>query len=367
MIIGKVIKHILYTVNILALLLLLFSAFSDRISPQLWLLPSFMGILFPFFLFINIAFFLLWLASFQWKAILGNAIIFLISWGSIRTYYPINAPDTKELPKDAIKLMTYNVMGFAYKDHTADQPNPIIEYINRENPDIICFQEYIVYKNKQILNERTINKALNNYPYKRTMCFEQDAEHDYGIAIYSKFPIIASERINYQSTFNGSGLFYINVHNKKLAIINNHLESNRITQKDKEFYRSLRHGSLDSDKLGLLKQNIISRLKPAFIQRAIQADSISNKIKNIDTDYILICGDLNDTPISYARHKIQGNLTDAYTSTNSGAGISYNADYFWFRIDYIFHTSSIDSYQCSVGKTIKTSDHYPLSCYFTLK
>lgn len=367
MIIGKVIKHILYTVNIFTLLLFLFSAFSDRISPQIWLLPSFMGILFPFFLFINIAFFLLWLTSFQWKAVLGNAIVFLISWGSIHTYFPINATDTRTLPKDAIKFMTYNVMGFAYKDHTPDKPNPIIEHINTENPDIICFQEYIVYKNKQILNEFTIKKAFKNYPYKKIMYFERDAEHDYGIAVYSKFPITASERINYQSTFNGSGLFYININNKKLAIINNHLESNRITQKDKEFYRSLRHGAIDSDKLGLLKQNIISRLKPAFIQRAIQADSISNKMKNIDADYILVCGDLNDTPISYARHKIQGNLIDAYTSTNRGPGISYNADYFWFRIDYIFHSFNIHSYRCKVGKTIKTSDHYPLSCYFTLE
>ncbi|MDD6210473.1 MAG: endonuclease/exonuclease/phosphatase family protein [Bacteroidales bacterium] len=367
MIIGKVIKHTLYTANIIALLLLLLSSFSDRISPQTWLLPSFLGIVFPLFLIINLVFLVIWLLSFRWKAILGNMCILLLCWGSIHTYYPINILETKKLPEKPIKLMTYNIMGFAYKGHTKEKPNPIIEYIQKEDPDIICLQEYIISKVNKKLNDAVIRKAFRDYPYKKAIYFDRNDAHDYGIVVYSKYPITGSERINYESTFNGSGLFYIKIGDKKLALINNHLESNRITKKDKEFYNSLSKGSINTDKLELLKNNIVSRLKPAFLQRAIQADSIAKKIKELNTDYILVCGDLNDTPISYARHTIQGPLIDAYTSNSTGPGISYNADHFWFRIDYIFHSPRIRTYQCRTDRSIKTSDHYPLWCYFTLE
>ena len=364
---SKFFKYTLYIINGILLFLLIASAFSAYISPQTWLIPSFMGLLFPAFLFLSTVFLIIWVFALKWKAVLCNAIAFIIAWGSIQSYFPINLFGTEKHPENAIKLMTYNVMGFAYLNHKKNAPNPIIEYINKENPDIVCLQEYFLNKKNPAMNEAAVHKAFKNYPYKKTLYFDRSDTYEYGIAVFSKFPITGAERINYKSSFNGSGLFTLEINGKKVALINNHLESNRITQKDKQFYQSLRKGNIDSETLGSLKNNIASRLKPAYLLRAQQTDSIANTIKTIGSDYILVCGDLNDTPISYTRHKIQGSLTDAYVSHGTGVGISYNADYFWFRIDYIFHSPKIKTYDCYIDRSIKTSDHYPVVCYFNLE
>ena len=361
----KALKYLFYTLNALALLLLMASAFSDRISPHEWILPSFLGFLFPFFLSVNLLFLVVWIFSSGWKAALCNIAFFLMVWGSIRTYCPIN-PVKEKMPEKTIKLMTYNVMGFAYKNHTEEEPNPILEYVAGEDADIVCFQEYFVNKKNRFLDQPTVSEALKNYPYRKFVYFDNNKFYQYGLAVYSKYPVTGAERINYESSFNGSAIFRLEIDGKKVTLINNHLESNRITSKDKEFYQSLRQGNIGAETLGSLKDNIVRRLKPAFIQRGRQADAIAQKIKEQDSDYMLVCGDFNDTPISYAHHKIKGSLKDAFVEHGNGLGISYNADYFWFRLDYILHSPKIKSYRCYVDRSIKTSDHYPVIALFSL-
>ena len=362
---SKIVRYTLYIINGFALFCFIASAFSPYIQPKTWIIPSFMGLLFPVFLLSNLIFLIIWLISRKWKAAGCNLVVFLIAWGSIQAYFPINLlrPDK---PEGTIKLMSYNVMGFAYHIHKKGEPNHIIEYINNENPDIVCLQEYFINKKNPMANEAAIQKAFTNYPYKRAIYFDQSDNFEYGVAVFSKYPITDAKRIKYKSAYNGSGLFTLDINGKTVSLINNHLESNRITQKDKEFYQSLRKGNIGSETLGSLKNSIVGRLRPAYLLRAQQADSIVQTVKNLQTDYLLVCGDLNDTPISYTRRKVQGSLDDAFVSHGSGLGISYNADYFWFRIDYIFHSPKVKTADCYIDRSIKTSDHYPVLCYFNL-
>ena len=293
--IPKIIKYTIYIINGILLSLFIASAFSAHISPQTWLLPSFMGLLFPVFLILCLIFSFIWLFSLKWKAALCNIVVFIVAWGSIQAYFPLNLFKSNDHPEGAIKLMTYNVMGFAYISHKKESPNPIIEYINKEKPDIVCLQEYFVNKKNSAMNEASIRAAFKDYPYRKAIYFDQSDAYEYGIAVFSKYPITGTERITYESAFNGSGLFTLDINGKTVSLINNHLESNRITQKDKQFYQSLRKGNIDTETLGSLKNNIASRLKPAFLLRARQSDAIAETTKKLDSDYILVCGDLNDT------------------------------------------------------------------------
>ena len=81
---------------------------------------------------------------------------------------------------------------------------------------------------------------------------------------------------------------------------------------------------------------------------AKQAEAVSKEIKNAKGDYVLVCGDFNDTPISYAHRTIQGDLTDAFAESGRGMGITYNQNFFWFRIDNILHSPNMTSMNCSV-------------------
>ena len=81
--------------------------------------------------------------------------------------------------------------------------------------------------------------------------------------------------------------------------------------------------------------------------------------------YIIVCGDFNDTPISYTHRTIAQDLDDAFTQSGRGLGISYNQNRFYFRIDNILTSKNLRAYNCTVDRSIKESDHYPIWCYIT--
>lgn len=59
----------------------------------------------------------------------------------------------------------------------------------------------------------------------------------YGLACYSKYPIERVARVPIESAFNGSAMYEIKIGKKYITIVNNHLESNRLTAEDKELYK----------------------------------------------------------------------------------------------------------------------------------
>jgi endonuclease/exonuclease/phosphatase family metal-dependent hydrolase len=108
------------------------------------------------------------------------------------------------------------------------------------------------------------------------------------------------------------------------------------------------------------------KLGPAIRLRAKQARAVARAILAAPDKYLVVCGDFNDTPISYALRTVQGKLAEAYVETGCGPGTTYNQNYFWFRIDHILHSSNIQAYDCKVDK-ITYSDHYPVWCYLKFK
>ena len=101
--------------------------------------------------------------------------------------------------------------------------------------------------------------------------------------------------------------------------------------------------------------------------RAAQADTIARIIRNTTTPSIIVCGDFNTSPFSYAHRIIANGLHDAFTQSGCGFGVSYNKNGFYFRIDHILISPDLRSYQCTVDKSIKHSDHYPIWCYISKK
>ena len=112
---------------------------------------------------------------------------------------------------------------------------------------------------------------------------------------------------------------------------------------------------------------LIRKLAEASAIRGSQADSIAQEIASSQHPYIIVCGDFNDTPISYAHRVIGQGLNDTFTQSGRGLGISYNQNKFYFRIDNILASKNLKSYNCTVDRSIKESDHYPIWCYLKKK
>jgi len=365
----KIVRIILYTLNAIISVGLLLSAFSGHVSPNHFVFFSYLGLFFPFILIGNIAILIVWLLFKQLKPALINFIAICICGSAIYTYCPMHAK-TKEIPSDAIKLLTYNVMYFNVLKKDApgsDPPNKILKYIKESDADIVCLQEFgVAGGGTGFLGLQYIINTLNKYPYY----YIPSAQYPYrsrlsNLAFFSKFPIVSSRKVSFESDYNEAFVVELDIRGKRVTLINNHLESNKLTEKERSNYYQLTKDP-DTQSLDALTQIITKRLTPAFKARADQADMISQTIKENKNPYIIVCGDFNDTPISYARYKIKGDLRDAFVDSGFGLGITYNTHRFLFRIDYILHSNNIKSYNCTVGK-LNSSDHYPLWCYFQLK
>lgn len=358
-------KSLFVLVNVLVVVLFIISAYSDRVSPDTILGFSYLGLAFPVLFILNICFVIYWLFLWEWRFLLIGVCAFLICWGPVSKYFPYHAR-TKDIPKEnVLKVLTYNVMGFAYKNHSKDSPNKIIQYIADSGADIVCLQEYAAGKSDNFLTNRKVNRALDMYPYRSLIPINSSGYLNFGIAVFSKYPITNSRRIKYESVSNGSSVHEINVNGKQLTLINNHLESFKLTMEDRSRYKAFIK-NLSTDTFDGIKGALEQKLGPAFKIRAKQAEAVAAEIAKAKGDYILVCGDFNDTPISYAHRTIQGPLVDSFAESGQGMGITYNQNMFWFRIDNILHSPNMKSINCTVDK-IRYSDHYPLWCYLTME
>ena len=119
----------------------------------------------------------------------------------------------------------------------------------------------------------------------------------------------------------------------------------------------------NQDDKGLVaSRNIFRKMKYAFSQRGVQADVIRKEI-NRSPYKVVVCGDLNDVPNSYAYVTVRKNLDDAFLEKGSGLGktfISGRSKFLtWLptlRIDYIFTDPSLQVDQFRMV-TRKLSDH----------
>ena len=358
----------LASLSIILMLFFIVSAYSDIISPEKQVLFAYIGLAFPILLFANLCFLTYWLIIKRWLLAFVLIASLAICWKPLSAFCPLHFKTEIQPQENVIKVLSYNVMSFAYKNHTKESPNKIIEYIAESDADIVCLQEYMVSSRSNLMSSKDVAKALPMYPYIAEIIFSspENTRYKYGLAVLSKFPITSSRRIPFPSVYNGSSMHEINVHGKKIVVVNNHLESFKLTAEDRSKYSDMiTHASLES--FDDLRGSIQQKLGQAFKIRANQAQIIAKEVQKANSRYTIVCGDFNDTPISYAHRTIQGSLLDAYVESGLGMGISYNQNFFLFRIDHILHSVSMEAYNCRVDTRVKMSDHYPIYCYLKIK
>lgn len=346
--------------NIIAGVGMLLVGFADYVPPTTFPLVSCLGLLLPFFILANLLFLVLWIII-KWRMAIIPILSFIASYVPIRIYAPINIP--QETPLGTIKVMSYNVGGYAAgkkgkeKDEATDS---IINYIRANKPDILCIQEDNV-GSRTYIHERIDSM----FAYSEHVKY--DSEKGNSQAVFSRFPILSKEHIEYESAGNASYAYFLDINGKKVLLINNHLESNHFSPDDKLRYKEMLkeglNGDIEKDTIKKESRLIMSKLSEAAVLRKPQADAVHEYIKGHRQMPTIVCGDFNDNPISYSRRVIAKGLTDCYVSTGLGLGLSYNQKGFFVRIDNILCSSHFIPYNCKVDDSIDTSDHYPIICH----
>lgn len=354
--VGTYILKIILLINIAVIILLLLAAYSSYLSPDKYPILSCFGLVYMAFFVLNFLFLIFWLFARPLYAVAPLAGIAL-TWGAFHLSFPINFGGESE--GKILRVLTYNAMGMAIqKPDTEESPNPIIKYIAASNADIVCIQEYILSTNPRFLTQKDVERGLPMYPYHAQVTLDKSGNSNQ-LACYSKYPIIESYRIEYPTENNGSAVFELLIDGDTVTVINNHLESNKLTAEDKVAYTSL----VESPSADRIKDNLFSlarKLATAASIRAEQARAVRKVIdKHIDGP-LIVCGDFNDGPLSYAHRVLNEGMRDAYASRGCGLGITYNQNKFYFRIDNILVSDAWDVIGCRVDDSIDDSDHYPV-------
>ena len=203
--------------------------------------------------------------------------------------------------------------------------------------------------------------ALRKYPYRH---YYQLNKGWNGLGCYSKYPILSATPIKYTSRGNGSIAYRIKVDNDTLLVINNHLETNRIGDSEVDAYQEVIE-SRDGKKVSSGIWKLMKKMATAIKIRAKQAETVVEHADGFKGKGIVLCGDLNDSPISYTHRIMAEGMKDAYTESGNGPGFSYNQHRMLFRIDHILLSKNLKAYNCSVDNSIDASDHYPIWCYIS--
>jgi endonuclease/exonuclease/phosphatase family metal-dependent hydrolase len=176
----------------------------------------------------------------------------------------------------------------------------------------------------------------------------------------SKFPIIAKGDVmfpNFEHSDNYCLFVDIVKGKDTFRVYNVHLQSIKLQQQDYELFgEKNKQASSKKSTIRLL----FEKLTIAYPARADQAKMVVEHM-NTSPYPIIVCGDFNDTPMSYVYNQFNNKLIDAFRATSSGIGKTYAGKVPAGRIDYVFHTDELSCSNFMVHK-VNYSDHRPITC-----
>lgn len=339
----------------------LLGAYSGYIPPVRWIIPAFLGLFFPALLVAQIGVTIFWLLAWDKRRLLLVAAVWLISLPQLLVYFPISrAEKSLGTEEESLRILSYNVCAFGFKPHTKTSPNATLQYIKSSGADIVCIQEAMLNQNPWAgVVSKTLRSYLDeDYPYINVIRVNRGGST---LALLSKYPIKEAKEIPLPSWVNGAVAYKVDIRGKETLVINVHLESFRLHRVDGEDYLRL---AKEGDAIRL-KDALRAKLSPTFRSHNIQANIIHDLIQRYGSGRVIVCGDFNDTPLSYTRYKIGEGLEDAFVSKGNGLGITFHTRPFFVRIDHILFGPAFRALRCEVDKTASESDHYPIEAVLT--
>ena len=277
--------------NFASVIMMLLVGYSDRINPTDHPLLSTVGMTFPAFLVLNLAFLLFWLV-FKWRMAWIPIAGFILAYVPISIYMPIH-PSSK-IPDDAMKLLSYNVCSYGGNFKYEKGFEKVLEYIAQESPDIVCLQEEVDTWRRYTFREY----ERHGYAYNDTLVLINTKHCHNALGIHSRYPILRRERIPYHSMANGSVAWWLKVGSDTLIVVNNHFESCHLNTADRRQYRQIIRGEMSGDSARAESRLLLVKLAEANAIRAEQIRMVRSYAEAHSQYPLIVCGDFNDNPIS---------------------------------------------------------------------
>lgn len=371
---------LLLIINIFLAILFIACCFAPQMDPREWWFTGFFGLFFPYLVFLLILFLIGWLfVKPKWALI--SLVVLVLGVIPISMHFSFKKQDEFiEKRGEELRVMTWNIRNFIPLDETSFIPSlvehhqKIYTQIKKYQPDVICFQEFLSIPWLDKEDPYLIIKNELGYKYVK---FVGDnlfkSEQKSGIAIFSKLPLLGGSMIKYPESTESmaENTVYVDLkyNNDTIRFYSVHLQSFRFGEREYKAIDDLRRES----KLDVAEsKHVLRRMKNTFYWHGVQSDFIKNIID--ESPYpVVLTGDLNDVPNSYAYITLKGNRQDVFLEKGFGIGATFTSASSsilrilpTLRIDYIFaDTSLIVNQYLKGGK--KISDHSFLISDFSAK
>lgn len=350
-------RRLLTLTNIALALLLGASYLALWVNPAHFWLPSLLALGAPLLIIANLLFLILWII-FRRRAVWIPLIALLLGIPFMGRFVQLRTHSTADNQSGTLNILTYNVNLFRLYSWSAKPPTPhdVANLCSQLQADIVCLQEFLTLDTGFT---DSMARALFG-GHARIHYIMQLKSRSYGLALFSHHPIVASGTILFPDTFNGAMYCDIDLGHDTVRIYNIHLQSFRLGPRDLAFLRNPR---ITPERSSLRRiRSIAQRIRKALALRGQQTDTLQSHIARSPYP-VIVCGDFNDSPISYAYQRLRGNLLDAFCEAGSGFGSTYRNLFPAYRIDYTFHTPSLKLLRCT-APSVPYSDHYPVLTTF---
>jgi endonuclease/exonuclease/phosphatase family metal-dependent hydrolase len=350
----SILNIIFLIINILSIILLIMSYLSNYIKPTTSFWVAFCGLAYPYILIINVLFVIIWLFRKKRYAFFTLAVI-LFGFSSLHRLYKFKGTALPSDTTQTFSVMSYNVQAFGGFDY--QKKSQIEDHIRQKCPDIVCIQEY--WQKKSAKNKKDTLK----YPYSVLYLPLVKDKNEYGMALYSIYPIVNQGHIEFSNS-KGNFAHYVDVllEEDTVRIYNIHLQSIHLGKKDYQFANEILVNHFWQEPIKSNSKRILRKVKNGMDKRISQTDTLIKHIQQ-SPHKVIVCGDFNDTPWSYTYRKFSQHLNDSFVKSGKGFGNTMKINkLFSFRIDYVFCDPLFESYAFAVD-TLNASDHFPVSVH----
>jgi endonuclease/exonuclease/phosphatase family metal-dependent hydrolase len=360
------IDGLLRLISLIIAIGLIISCLAQFIPPDKFWPPAFFGLSFPFWFLTNLFFLFFWIirrARFAWI----HVACLILSLPLFSHFVQLKGSKNSDNLPSSISLLSYNIKGLAGTNSTTSSglSDSLFNFINNENASIVCLQEYTERQNK---NKPTVQTIFSTMPLKYTSkspYYENNNSHYY-IATLSQYPICNTIEIRKDKRLIAL-ITDIVAGKDTFRIFNVHLQSISFNDENYKFLAEAQQNisSLQSDSMQKDSKKVFWKIRTGFVKRASQA-RILNKAIQQSPYPMIVCGDFNDTPASYAYHTIKNDLTDAFMEKGKGIGNTYFGNLPKIRIDYVLLHPK---FKCQEFEIIEEtfSDHHPVKAMFYKK
>lgn len=212
--------------------------------------------------------------------------------------------DTDESTSHLLRLVSWNAEGFQLNKDTLQAS---ATFIRNLHPDVICLQER---PHDNLLHRDSISVVFG-YPYR---VFNSREDEVLNLAVYSRFPLSNMKEYYFPNSYNKVLQIDLQYERRTIRLFNIHLQTTGMTP-------------------AFQGNNLLHTYQLNARERNRQAQLLAEAIASSPYP-VIICGDLNDTPVSYAYRKLTAQLNDCLLEAGNGWGGTYQPAHNLFRIDY---------------------------------